>query len=40
MPGRQYPYWMDGLADVADTTCTPFQAEADAVNGTAHRPAG
>ena len=24
------PYWMDGAADVAETTCTPFQAEADA----------
>ena len=23
-------YWMDGGADVAETTCTPFQAEADA----------
>ena len=23
-------YWMDGAADVAETTCTPFQAEADA----------
>ena len=23
-------YWMDGDADVAETTCTPFQAEADA----------
>ncbi len=22
------PYWMDGAADVAETTCTPFQAEA------------
>ena len=25
------PYWMDGAADFAETTCTPFQAEADAV---------
>ena len=24
------PYCMDGAADVAETTCTPFQAEADA----------
>ena len=24
------PYWMDGSADVAETTYTPFQAEADA----------
>ena len=24
------PYWMDGAANVAETTCTPFQAEADA----------
>ena len=21
------PYWMDGAADVAETTCTPFQSE-------------
>ena len=27
---RPIPYWMDGAADVAETTCTPFQAEADA----------
>ena len=24
------PYWMDGAADVAETTCTPFQTESDA----------
>ena len=24
------PYWMEGAADVAETTCTPFQAEPDA----------
>ena len=24
------PYWMDGAADVAETICTPFPAEADA----------
>ena len=24
------PYWMDGTADVAETTCTPFQTESDA----------
>ena len=24
------PYWMDGAADVAETTCTPFQGEPDA----------
>ena len=24
------PYWMEGAADMAETTCTPFQAEADA----------
>ena len=24
------PYWMDGATDVAETICTPFQAEADA----------
>ena len=27
------PYWMDGAADVAETTYTPFQAEADAAPG-------
>ena len=25
-----FPYWMDGAADVAETTCTPFQSEPDA----------
>ena len=30
MPGRRIPYWMDGAADVAETTCTPSPAEADA----------
>ena len=24
------PYWMDAAADVAETTCTPFQSEPDA----------
>ena len=24
---RPIPYWMDGPADVAETTCTPFQSE-------------
>ena len=24
------PYWMDGAADVAETTCTPFESEPDA----------
>ena len=24
------PYWMDGAADVAETTCTPFQTKPDA----------
>ena len=33
------PYWMDGAADVAETTCTPFQSEPDAAAGAAHRPA-
>ena len=33
------PYWMDGAADVAETTYTPFQAEADAAPA-AHRPSG
>ena len=27
---RPIPYWMDGAADVAETTCTPFQSEPDA----------
>ena len=30
MPGLPIPYWMDGAADVAETTCTPFQSEPDA----------
>ena len=30
MPGHRFLIWMDGAADVAETTCTPFQAEADA----------
>ena len=33
IPEREWtpiPYWMDGAADVAETTYTPFQAEADA----------
>ena len=34
------PYWMDGAADVAETTCTPFRSEARRRAGTAHRPAG
>ena len=29
MPGRRF-YWMDGAADVAETTYTPFQSEPDA----------
>ena len=33
------PYWMDGAADVAETTCTPFQAEADAAPVRAAGPA-
>ena len=24
------PYWMEGAADVAETTCTPFRTEPDA----------
>ena len=32
------PYWMDGAADVAETTYTPFQAKPDAAP--AHCPAG
>ena len=27
---RPIPYWMDGAADVAETTCTSFQSEPDA----------
>ena len=34
------PYWMDGAADVAETTYTPFQSEPDAATGAAHCPAG
>ena len=34
MPGRRFltgwTDWMDGAADVAETTCTPFQSEPDA----------
>ena len=34
------PYWMDGAADVAETTYIPFQSEPDAAPALAHRPAG
>ena len=34
------PYWMDGAADVAETTYTPFESEADAAPVRPHRPAG
>ena len=34
------PYWMDGAADVAETTYTPFQTKPDAAAGAAHCPAG
>ena len=34
------PYWMDGAADVAETTYTPFQAKSDAPPVLAHCPAG
>ena len=34
------PYWMDGAADVAETTYTPFQTKPDAAPGAAHCPAG
>ena len=34
------PYWMDGAADVAETTYTPFQSRTRRRAGTAHRPAG
>ena len=29
-PEPDTPYWMDGAADVAETTYTPFQTEHDA----------
>ena len=32
------PYWMDGAADVAETTYTPFQSEPGRRTGAAHRP--
>ena len=34
------PYWMEGAADVAETSYTPFQSKPDAAPGAAHRPAG
>ena len=34
------PYWMDGAADVAETTCTPVPGRGGRRAGTAHRPAG
>ena len=34
------PYWMDGAADVAETTYTPFQTKAGRRAGAAHCPAG
>ena len=34
------PYWMDGAADVAETTCTPLPGRGGRRAGTAHRPAG
>ena len=34
------PYWMDGAADVAETTYTPFQTKPGRRTGAAHRPAG
>ena len=34
------PYWMDGAADVAETTYTPFQTKPDGRAGAAHCPAG
>ena len=30
MPGRLFSYWMDGAADVAETTYIHFQSEPDA----------
>ena len=32
------PYWMDGAADVAETTYIPFESAPDARTGAAHRP--
>ena len=34
------PYWMDGGADVAETTYIPFESAPDAAPGAAHRPKG
>ena len=34
------PYWMDGAADVAETTYTPFQTKPGRRAGAAHCPAG
>ena len=34
------PYWMDGAADVAETTCTPLPGRGGRRAGRAHRPAG
>ena len=34
------PYWMDGGADVAETTYTPFHGRARSRPSAAHRPAG
>ena len=34
------PYWVDGAADVAETTYTPFQEQARRRAGAAHCPAG
>ena len=34
------PHWMDGAADVAETTCTPLPGRGGRRAGTAHRPAG
>ena len=31
MPLAPIPYWMDGAADVAETTYTPFASKPDAV---------
>ena len=34
------PYWMDGAADVAESSYTPFQSEPGRRAGAAHRPSG
>ena len=35
---RPIPYWMEGVADVAEAEYTPFKSKPGAVPGAAHRP--